>query len=138
MTLKAATGIGMSNALEIDASSVEATTTGGGIGLAAVSNLSIGVGGLSAPGVISLSAEGSILVPTGGRIVSGSVVASDPIQWSVLNTADSGEGSLRQVIANANATGVEGVAVFTTKTATFTPATPYPASRRSGAARPRA
>ena len=126
VTLKAATGIGMSNALEIDASSVEATTTGGGIGLAAVSNLSIGVGGLSAPGVISLSAEGSILVPTGGRIVSGSVVASDPIQWSVLNTADSGEGSLRQVIANANATGVEGVAVFTTKTATFTPATPLP------------
>jgi hypothetical protein len=126
VTLKAATGIGMSNALEINASSVEAMTMGGGIGLAALSDLSIGVGGLSAPGVISLSAEGAILVPTGGRIAGGSVVASDPIQWSVLNTADSGVGSLRQVITNANATGVEGVAVFTTKTATFAPATPLP------------
>ena len=44
----------------------------------------------------------------------------------MLNTADSGVGSLRQVITNANATGVEGVAVFTTKSAVFTPATPLP------------
>ena len=73
-----------------------------------------------------MTATGSILVPTGGQIKGGSVTANKPILWTVLNTADKGAGSLRQVIANANATGVEGVAVFTTKTATFTPASPLP------------
>ena len=126
VTLQAATGIGMGNALEINAASVEATTTAGGIGMSATGDLSIGAGGLSAPGVIALTATGSILVPTGGQIKGGSVTANKPILWTVLNTADKGAGSLRQVIANANATGVEGVAVFTTKTATFTPASPLP------------
>ena len=125
VTLKSATGIGTGNALEINASSVEATTTAGGIGLSGIGDLSIGAGGLTAPGVVSLSATGSIRVPTGGRIVGGSVTANKPIRWSVLNTADSGAGSLRQVIANANATGVEGVAVFTTS-AVFMPASPLP------------
>ena len=127
VTLRAATGIGMGNALEINAASVLATTTAGGIGLAGIGDLSIGLGGLSAPGVIALTATGSIRVPTGGQIKGGSVTANKPILWTVLNTADKGAGSLRQVIANANATGVEGVAVFTTKTATFTPASPLPA-----------
>jgi parallel beta-helix repeat protein len=127
VTLKAATGIGVGNAIEINASSVEATTTAGGIGLSGVGNLSIGVGGLSAPGVIALSATGSILVPTGGQIIGGSVTANKPIRWTVLNTADTGAGSLRQVIANANATGVEGVAVFTGQNPVFTPASPLPA-----------
>jgi hypothetical protein len=126
VTLKAATGIGASNSLEIKASSVGATTTAGGIGLSGVGDLSIGAGGLTAPGVVALSATGSILVPSGGRIAGGSVTANKPILWSVLNTADSGAGSLRQLIANANATGVEGVVVLTTKAAIFTPITPLP------------
>ena len=124
--LKAATGIGTGNSLEINASTVEATTTAGGIGLSGIGDLSIGAGGLTAPGVVSLSATGSIRVPTGGRIAGGSVTANKPILWSVLSTADSGAGSLRQVIANANATGVEGVAVFTSTPAVFTPASPLP------------
>jgi hypothetical protein len=121
VTLKAATGIGADNPLEISAASVEATTTAGGIGLAGIGDLSIGAGGLSAPGVIALSATGSIRVPTGG------VTANKPILWSVLNTADTGTGSLRQVITSANATRVEGTAVFTGKNLVFTPATPLPA-----------
>jgi hypothetical protein len=127
VTLRAASGIGASNPLEINAASVEATTTGGGIGLAAIGNLSIGRGGLSAPGPIALSATGSIRVPSGGQISGASVTANKPILWSILNTTDSGAGSLRQVIANANATGVEGAAVFTGKNLVFTPATPLPA-----------
>jgi parallel beta-helix repeat protein len=127
VTLRAATGIGSGNPLEIVAASVEATTTGGGIGLAAIGDLSIGAGGLSAPGSVALSATGSIRVPSGGAITSGAgVTANKPILWSVLNTADSGVGSLRQVIANANATGVESVASFTGKNLVFTPAAPLP------------
>jgi hypothetical protein len=127
VTLRAATGIGSGNPLEIAASSVEATTADGGIGLAAIGDLSIGAGGLSAPGSVALSATGSIRVPSGGAITSGTgVTANKPILWSVLNTADSGVGSLRQVIANANATGVEGVASFTGKNLAFTPAAPLP------------
>jgi len=48
-------------------------------------------------------------VPDGGRIVAGGgVTAGKPVLWSVTGTADTGAGSLRQVITNANTTSVEG------------------------------
>jgi hypothetical protein len=62
VTLKAATGIGTSNAIEINASSAEAATTAGGIGLSGVGNLSIGLGGLSAPPRRSLRRGGHRLL----------------------------------------------------------------------------
>ena len=119
LTFTAGSGVGGVDPLRVHAASVTSAVTGptGGIALAGMGNLVIGAAGLTAPGTISLDASGSIDVPSGARIVAGSipgrgVAATKPVRWSVLGTADGGTGSLRQVIDNANTTGVEGRLVF--------------------------
>ena len=120
LAMQAAGGIGSpTEPIQVAAGSVTATATAaGGIYLVGIGDLVIGTGGLSTvSGPIGLDASGRISVPSGGRIVSGTtpgqgVSATKPIHWSVLGTADTGTGSLRQVIANANTTGVAGVLVF--------------------------
>jgi len=123
----AATGIGTAaNPIRIAAAGVTAAVTGpsGDIHLVGVGDLRVGAAGLTAPGTISLAASGDIRVPSGGRIAAGSVpgrgvTATKPIHWSILNRDDAGSGSLRQVIDNANTTGVAGVVVFSGSTNEF-------------------
>ena len=107
LALRAATGIGAGTPIAVEAAlGVAATvTTSGGIGLRGLGDLVVPFDGLSAPGVISLSASGDINVPTGGTITGGDVVTTKPIRWTVLGTSDSGAGSLRQVLTNVNAVG---------------------------------
>lgn len=134
LTFTAGSNVGRIDPLRVGAASVTAAVIGpnGGIALAGTGNLVIGAAGLTAPGTISLYASGSIDVPTGGRIVSGSisgrgVTAAKPIRWFVLGAADSGVGSLRQVINNANITGVEGRLMFPAAPNLFLPSSPLPA-----------
>jgi len=107
ITLRAATGIGAGTAIAVAAPlGVAATvTTSGGIALRGIGDLIVPFEGLSAPGLISLAASGTISVPTGGTIVGGDVSSTNEIRWSVLNTGVSGAGSLAQVLANINAVG---------------------------------
>ena len=107
LTLRAATGIGAGTPIAVEAVlGVTATVaTSGGISLRGLGDLVVPFEGLSAPGVVSLSASGDINVPTGGTITGGDVVTTKPIRWTVLGTSDSGAGSLRQVLANVNAVG---------------------------------
>jgi hypothetical protein len=130
----AATGIGTAaSPIRIAANDVTAAITGSGdIHLVGVGDLVVGRDGLVTPaGVIGLAASGDIRVPSGGRITAGSVAgrgvsATKPIHWSVLGTADSGAGSLRQVITNTNTTGVAGVVVFSGGTNQFVVASRLP------------
>lgn len=115
----AATGVGSQAVpLRIAAPTAVAATVGaGGIFLTGVGDLLIAAGGLTAPGTIALDASGLIRVPDGGRIAAGAVpgrgvTAVKPIHWSVTQAADTGPGSLRQVIENANLTGVEARVVL--------------------------
>lgn len=110
--LDAATGIGTRAApVGIEAASVTAATTAGGIFLAAVEptgNLWIGAGGIMAPGgPIGLTARNLIGVAAGGRLRAGTsgVTASIPVTWYVDRTTDGDPGSLRQVILNLNEAG---------------------------------
>jgi hypothetical protein len=110
--LDAATGIGTRAVpIGIEAASVSAATSSGGIFLAAVEptgNLWIGADGLVAPtGAIGLDARNVIGVYAGGRLRAGAggVTASLPISWSIDVTADGGPGSLRQILLNLNEVG---------------------------------
>lgn len=110
--LDAATGIGTRAVpIGIEAASVSAATTAGGIFLAAVGptgNLWIGPDGLVAPGGgIGLDARNMIGVYAGGRLRAGAggVTASLPISWSIDSTVDGGPGSLRQIVLNLNEAG---------------------------------
>ena len=107
ITLKAATGIGAGTAIAVEAplGVTAKVTTSGGIALRGIGDLVVPFEGLSAPGVISLNASGTINVPTGGTITGGDVTSTKAIRWSVVNTTDSGAGSLRQVLTNVNAVG---------------------------------
>ena len=117
----AATGVG-SQAVPIRVAAptaVTATLSGsGGIFLTGVGDLLIGANGLAAPaGTIAVDASGMIRVPDGGRIAAGvvpgrGVTVTKPIHWSVTRIAPTGRGALRQVIDNANTTGVEGRVVL--------------------------
>ncbi len=126
-SLTAATGIGTAaNPIRLALTEVTAEITGtGDIYLVGAGDLVIGAAGLRTPtGQIGLGASGDIRVPSGGRIAAGSVAgqgvsATTPIRWSLLGTGDSGPGSLRQVIDNANTTGVAGVVVFSGGANTF-------------------
>ncbi|MGB8852028.1 MAG: DUF4347 domain-containing protein [Pirellulales bacterium] len=126
-SLTAATGIGTSaTPIRLALTEVTAEITGtGDIYLVGAGDLMVGSAGLLTPaGQISLGASGDIRVPSGGRIAAGSVAgqgvsATKPIRWSILGTGDSGAGSLRQVIANANTTGVAGIVVFSGAANTF-------------------
>jgi hypothetical protein len=109
--LDAATGIGTRELpIGIEAASVSAATTSGGIFLTAVEptgNLWIGADGLVAlAGPISLNARNLIGVSAGGRIRAGAGVTTPiPISWSIDTTANGGPGSLRRIIANINEVG---------------------------------
>jgi len=105
ISLAAAAGIGGTTPIAIEAASVTATTAAGDLRLRGIGDLVVGTPGLSAGGVVSLDASGAIRVPTGGTIAGGDVVTTKAIHWSVLGTADSGAGSLRQVLTNLNAVG---------------------------------
>jgi hypothetical protein len=132
----AATGVGSSATpmappaapIRIAAAEVTALVTGGGdINIIGVGDLVIGRAGLTAPGTISIDASQQIRVPDGGSIVAGrGVTAGKPVRWSVLGAADAGAGSLRQVIANANVAGVEGVVVFPGASNVLQVGTPLP------------
>ncbi|MFM8415820.1 MAG: beta strand repeat-containing protein, partial [Planctomycetota bacterium] len=116
VSFTAATGIGSAAApIRIAAAEVTALVTGSGdIHIVGIGDLVIGSGGLGTVGSIAIDASGQIRVPDGGWIAAGGgVTAGRPVRWSVLGTADAGPGSLRQVISNANVSGVEGVVVFT-------------------------
>ena len=134
-SLTAATGIGTAaNPIRLAVTDVTAEITAtGDIYLVGAGDLVIGTAGLRTPaGQISLGASSDIRVPSGGRIAAGSVAgkgvtATKPIRWSLLGTGDSGAGSLRQVIDNANTTGVAGVVVFSGAANTFVVASRLPA-----------
>ena len=132
----AATGVGSSTTplappaapIRIAAAEVTAQVTGSGdIAIVGVGDLAIGAAGLSAPGAIAIDASARIRVPDGGRIVAGrGVTAGKPVRWSVLGTADTGSGSLRQVMSNANVAAVDGVLEFTGTSNVFRPASDLP------------
>jgi hypothetical protein len=132
----AATGVGSSTTplappaapIRIAAAEVTAQVTGSGdIAIVGVGDLAVGAAGLSAPGAIAIDASARIRVPDGGRIVAGrGVTAGKPVRWSVLGTADTGSGSLRQVMSNANVAAVEGVLEFTGSSNVFRPASDLP------------
>ena len=80
-----------------------------------------------ADGTLSLDASGQIRVP-GGRMLRGEdgVTATKPIRWGLVGTADSGPGSLRDVIGKANATRAAGIVEFGNSPATFVLASQLP------------
>ena len=111
VSFTAATGIGTAAApIRIAAGEVTALVTDSGdIHIVGVGDLVIGADGFVAPGAIAINASGDIRVPDGGRIAAGrGVTAGKTVLWSVTRTTDAGAGSLRQVISNANVSGVEG------------------------------
>ena len=113
-------GVGVTNPIAVEAATVAALATVGDIRLRGIGDLVVGDPGIMTEGTLSLDASGQIRVP-GGRMLRGDdgVTATKPIRWGLVGTADSGTGSLRDVIGQANATGVAGIVEFGNAPATF-------------------
>ena len=119
ITLVGLTGIGVGTPIAVEAAAVNAISTGGDVRLRGIGDLVVGEQGWSATGAIWLDASGEIRVP-GGRTIQAPnrVTATKTIAWSITTTADSGAGSLRQVIDNlslvgdANKSGLDARLVF--------------------------
>jgi parallel beta-helix repeat protein len=113
-------GVGVTNPIAVEAATVAAIATVGDIRLRGIGDLVVGDPGIMTDGTLSLDASGQIRVP-GGRMLRGEdgVTATKPIRWGLVGTADSGTGSLRDVIGQANATGVAGIVEFGNAPATF-------------------
>lgn len=125
LALAAATGIGQGNAIAVGSRTMVMAVSGStGISLRGVGDLVIGSVGTS--GSVTLDATGRILVPNGGRINGSPVTATKTIEWTVTNADNTGSGSLRQVIDNANATGCTSSLVFPGGASVYTPASPLP------------
>lgn len=112
--------IGATTPIAVEAASVDASSMGGDIHLRGIGDLVVGEQGLVSGGVISLDASGDIRVP-GGRTLQADdgVITTKPIRWGLLGTADSGRGSLRDVIGQANATRAPGIVEFGNTPTTF-------------------
>jgi len=113
-------GVGVTNPIAVEAATVAAISTLGDIRLRGIGDLVVGDDGIMTDGTLSLDASGQIRVP-GGRMLRGEdgVTATKPIRWGLVGTADSGTGSLRDVIGQANSTGVAGIVEFGNAPATF-------------------
>jgi parallel beta-helix repeat protein len=113
-------GVGATNPIAVEAATVSAISTLGDIRLRGIGDLVVGDDGIMTDGTLSLDASGQIRVP-GGRMLRGEdgVTATKPIRWGLAGTTDSGAGSLRDVIGQANATGVAGIVEFGNAPATF-------------------
>ena len=120
-------GIGVTNPIAVEAASVAVITFSGTVRLRGIGDLVVGDPGIMAGGTLSLDASGQIRVP-GGRVLAAEdgVTATKPIRWGLVGTADSGTGSLRDVIGQANATGVAGIVEFGNAPATFVLGSPLP------------
>ncbi|MFM8415397.1 MAG: beta strand repeat-containing protein [Planctomycetota bacterium] len=120
-------GIGVGTPIAVEAASVNAISTGGDVRLRGIGDLVVGEQGWSANGLISLDASGDIRVP-GGRTIQAQngVTTTKPIRWGLLGTADSGPGSLRNVIGQANGTRAPGIVEFGNTPATYVLASQLP------------
>ena len=120
-------GVGATNPIAVEAATVAAISTVGDIRLRGIGDLVVGDDGIMADGTLSLDASGQIRVP-GGRMLRGEdgVTATKPIRWGLVGTADSGPGSLRDVIGKANATRAAGIVEFGNSPATFVLASQLP------------
>jgi len=117
----------VTNPIAVEAASVAVITFSGTVRLRGIGDLVVGDPGIMAGGTLSLDASGQIRVP-GGRVLAAEdgVTATKPIRWGLVGTADSGTGSLRDVIGQANATGVAGIVEFGNAPATFVLGSPLP------------
>jgi len=127
ISLMASTGIGATIPIAVQAASVNASSTAGPIRLRGIGDLVVGEQGWSTNGPISLDASGDIRVPGGRTIQAGQgVTTTKPIRWGLLGTADSGPGSIRDVIGKANATRAPGIVEFGNAPATYVLASQLP------------
>ena len=106
VSLEASESIGATTPIAVQATSVNAETATGAIRLRGIGDLVVGDDGLISGDSISLDASGDIRVP-GGRVIEAGqgVTSTKPINWGVNTTADSGPGSLRDVLTLINAVG---------------------------------
>jgi mucin-19 len=127
VSLEAANSIGATTPIAVQATSVNAETATGAIRLRGIGDLVVGDDGLISGDSISLDASGEIRVP-GGKTIDAlhGVTTTKPIRWGLLGTADSGPGSLRDVIGKANATRAAGVIEFAGGQSTFVLQSPLP------------
>jgi parallel beta-helix repeat protein len=120
-------GIGVGTPIAVEAASVSAISTGGDVRLRGLGDLIVGEESWLANGTLDLDASGEIRVPGGRTIQAGQgVTTTKPIRWGLLGTADSGRGSLRDVIGQANATGAPGIVEFGNTPATYVLAAQLP------------